>query len=81
VGGDAIAVAKGVDTLLVAPSLIVGSQEDLDDPGGGPHLHRFVHELVRHAVVTPLILDVVVNVDSRVASVGELIAHGRQRLQ
>jgi len=56
-------------------------EEHLDDGRGEPDLDALVQELVGDAVVVVRDGDVVVDVDARVAPLGELIAGSRERAQ
>ena len=48
---------------------------------GQVHVHLLVHQRIRHAVVVPLHLDVIVDVDAGRLPFAELVAHSRQWLQ
>ena len=48
---------------------------------GKMHLHLLMHQRVWHAIVVPLHLDVIVDVDAGRLPFSELVTNSRQRLQ
>ena len=56
-------------------------QEDLDRPGGQPHLDLGAGEAMRNAVIMGGDLDVIIDADAAVAPFRELVGLGRQGLQ
>lgn len=49
--------------------------------GGEAHIEFALHQRVRHAVIMPVDLDVVIDADARLLPLGVFIRRGRQRLQ
>jgi hypothetical protein len=57
------------------------AMEDLDRSRRGAHLHSLPGQLIRNAVVVPVVFNVIVNVYASGLPVAELIPLSRQRAQ